>query len=152
MRVRAGFRKLTRNYQGIRTRGSRKKDESGSRLRQAERRAPSSGELLTTPSLKLVKSPRRARAGSTADGNVAAFPFITALSMTHHTNYFVVRDTWGVSGRSCPRSLGLVQRARIISKAFAASRSSGLSASALRSSVAPRSIWPSRQRVRPKSR
>ena len=44
------------------------------------------------------------------------------------------------AGRSCPRSLGLVQRARIISKAFAASRSSGLSASALRSSSAPRSI------------
>jgi len=72
--------------------------------------------------------------------NVAAFPFITTLSKTHYTNYFVLRDTCGVSGRSCPRSLGLVQRARIISKAFAASRSSGLSASALRSSSAPRSI------------
>ena len=41
---------------------------------------------------------------------------------------------------------------RITPRAFAASRSSGLSASALRSSSAPRSIWPSRQRVSPRSR
>ena len=74
---------------------------------------------------------------SLKDCNVAAFSLMTALRITHYTNYIVVRDTCAISGRSCPR---LVQRVRIISKAFAASRSSGFSASALRSSSVPRSI------------
>jgi hypothetical protein len=38
--------------------------------------------------------------------NVAAFPFITALSMTHYTSAFVVLDICGASSRKCLGSLG----------------------------------------------
>jgi hypothetical protein len=60
--------------------------------------------------------------------NVSVFPFIAALSMTHYTSDFVVLNLatcGGVSSRSClpllSSAAGLVHRARIISKAFAAS-------------------------------
>jgi len=75
----------------------------------------------------------------------------SAACVVFNTRHRQMRIVLHVQPRRSSRSLSLVQYANR-SKAFAASRSWGLSASALRSSSAPRSIWPSRQRVSPRSR